>query len=370
MPPVAMFRRACLALAPLGSALLLTGCAGLPQQGPVAEAPVAGTLHAQAVQTGLRPAQPSSLSSGRLRYAVAAEDASPQSDESGALVAPVYEGGDYALARGAVLGGNPGAFREKGTASWYGKALQGRRTSSGDPYDMYALTGAHPSLPIPSYVRVTNLANGRSAIVRINDRGPVHPGRIIDLSYAAAYKLGFADQGHANVELSLVLPEGVAMIQPRRPVPPLARRKAAVPALAHASRPSSTPMPASVPQPGVTSPAVPAAPRVPPEPVVVTATASAAQIAPVPAHAAVSRPEREGVFLQLGAFASSVNAENFKGFVEHELKWMKESVSVLASEGKYRLQLGPFASALEAREIADRIATTLKLKPVVKGRAD
>ncbi|WP_374481541.1 septal ring lytic transglycosylase RlpA family protein [Zoogloea sp.] len=368
MPPVAMFRRACLALAPLGSAFLLTGCAGLPQQDPASEASVVGALHAQAVQAGLRPAQASSLNGGRLRYAVP-EDASAQPEEGGALVAPVYEGGDYALARGAVLGGNPGAFREKGMASWYGKALQGRRTSSGDPYDMYALTGAHPSLPIPSYVRVTNLANGRSAIVRINDRGPVHPGRIIDLSYAAAYKLGFADQGHANVELSLVLPEGVAMVQPRRPVPPLARRKAAVPTLAHASRPS-TPVPAPAPQPSVVAPAAPVAPRALAEVAVASATASAGQVAQAPAHAVAPRPEREGVFLQLGAFASSVNAENFKGFVEHELKWMKESVSVLASEGKYRLQLGPFASALEAREIADRIATTLKLKPVVKGRAD
>ncbi|MBS0356607.1 MAG: septal ring lytic transglycosylase RlpA family protein [Proteobacteria bacterium] len=363
MPPVAMLRRACLALAPFGSALLLTGCAGLPQQGPVAEAPAAGVLHAQTLQTGLRPAQVSSFTSGRLRYG-AGEDASAQSDESGELIAPVYEGGDYALARGAVLGNNAGAFRERGTASWYGKALQGRRTSSGDPYDMYALTGAHPTLPIPSYVRVTNLANGRSAIVRINDRGPVHPGRIIDLSYAAAYKLGFADQGHASVELSLVLPEGVAMVQPRRPVPPLARRKAAVPAVVHVSRPQQAAAPTSV---AAVVPA-PAAPRVAAEPVVVATAVP--QLAQSPGYSSVPRPEREGVFLQLGAFASSVNAENFKGFVEHELKSLKESVSVLASEGKYRLQLGPFASALEAREMADRIATTLKLKPVVKGRTD
>jgi rare lipoprotein A len=357
-----MLRRACLVLAPIGSALLLTGCAGLPPQGPTSAIPAAGVLHAQAQQTGLKPAQASSLAGGRLRYGMG-EVTSAQSDESGELIAPVYEGGDYALARGAVLGNNAGAFREKGTASWYGKALQGRRTSSGDPYDMYALTGAHPTLPIPSYVRVTNLANGRSAIVRINDRGPVHPGRIIDLSYAAAYKLGFADQGHANVELSLVLPEGVAMVQPRRPVPPLARRKAAVPVVVHASRPQPA-APAGV----VAAVPAPAGARVAPEPAV--ATMAVPQLVQNQGSSAVPRPEREGVFLQLGAFASSVNAENFKGFVEHELKSLKESVSVLASEGKYRLQLGPFASALEAREMADRIATTLKLKPVVKGRAE
>lgn len=362
MPPVAMFSRACFVLAPFCSALLLTGCAGVPQQDPTAAAPVVGALHPQAPQTGLKPVPASSLTGGRLRYA-SSEETSVQSEERGELVAPVYEGGDYALARGAVLGNNAGAFREKGTASWYGKALQGRRTSSGDPYDMYALTGAHPTLPIPSYVRVTNLANGRSAIVRINDRGPVHPGRIIDLSYAAAYKLGFADQGHANVELSLVLPEGVAVIQPRRPVPPLARRKAAAPVLVHAARRQT---PESAPSSVAAAP-VSAAPRVAVDPLAATVLPSMGQSQ---GNAGAPRPEREGVFLQLGAFATSLNAENFKGFVEHELKWLKESVSVRASEGKYRLQLGPFASALEAREIADRIAGTLKLKPVLKGRGE
>lgn len=347
MPPVAMFRRASFVLAPFCSALLLAGCAGIPKQDPVAEAPVVGQLHVQAPPTGLKPVQTVPIVSARLRYA-ASEDVSALSEEKGGLVAPVFEKGDYALARGPVLGNNASAFRETGLASWYGKALQGRRTSSGDPYDMYALTGAHPSLPIPSYVRVTNLANGRSAIVRINDRGPVHPGRIIDLSYAAAYKLGFTDQGHANVEIALVLPEDVAMVQLRRPVPPLARRKATAPVQQLARQPA---------------PASP--PRVAIEPAVAAVSPQAA-----PVHPGAPRAERgsEGVFLQLGAFATPVNAENFKGFVEHELKWLKESVSVLASEGKYRLQLGPFASALEAREIADRIATTLKLKPVVKAR--
>lgn len=356
MPPVAMFRRASFVLAPFCSALLLAGCAGIPKQDSVAEAPVVGQLHVQAPPTGLKPVQTVPIVSARLRYATS-EDASALSEEKGGLVAPVFEKGDYALARGPVLGNNASAFRETGLASWYGKALQGRRTSSGDPYDMYALTGAHPSLPIPSYVRVTNLANGRSAIVRINDRGPVHPGRIIDLSYAAAYKLGFTDQGHANVEIALVLPEDVAMVQLRRPVPPLARRKATAPAQQLARQPASPPVAAAA--------SVASAPRATIEPAVVAVSPQAA-----PIHPGTPRPERgsEGVFLQLGAFATPVNAENFKGFVEHELKWLKESVSVLASEGKYRLQLGPFASALEAREIADRIATTLKLKPVVKAR--
>jgi rare lipoprotein A len=88
-----------------------------------------------------------------------------------------------------------------GTASWYGTKFHGRLTSSGEPYDLYQLTAAHRSLPIPTYARVTNLENGRSTIVRINDRGPFHSDRIIDLSFAAAVKLGFADVGTARVRV-------------------------------------------------------------------------------------------------------------------------------------------------------------------------
>ncbi|MBX6392392.1 MAG: septal ring lytic transglycosylase RlpA family protein, partial [Burkholderiales bacterium] len=84
-------------------------------------------------------------------------------------------------------------FRQRGIASWYGRRFHGKPTASGEPYDMYAMTAAHPTMPIPSYARVTNLANGRSVVVRINDRGPFLHDRIIDLSYAAAYKLGYVE---------------------------------------------------------------------------------------------------------------------------------------------------------------------------------
>ena len=97
-------------------------------------------------------------------------------------------------------------FRQTGVASWYGRRYHGAPTSSGEPYDMYAMTAAHPTLPIPSYVRVTNVANGRSVVVRVNDRGPFHAERIIDLSYTAAWKLGFVESGSARVEVESVLP--------------------------------------------------------------------------------------------------------------------------------------------------------------------
>jgi rare lipoprotein A len=96
-------------------------------------------------------------------------------------------------------------FRQRGAASWYGKRYHGQKTSSGEVYDMYQMTAAHPTLPIPSYVRVTSVANGKSVVVRINDRGPFHAGRIIDLSYVAAHKLGYIAAGSTQVEVEAIV---------------------------------------------------------------------------------------------------------------------------------------------------------------------
>jgi rare lipoprotein A len=109
------------------------------------------------------------------------------------------------------------SYREQGTASWYGKKFHGQKTSSGETYDMYGMTAAHRTLPIPSYARVTNLANGKSVVVRINDRGPFHSERIIDLSYAAAYRLGYVTAGSARVEVERVNPDAVSAVVPEKP---------------------------------------------------------------------------------------------------------------------------------------------------------
>ncbi len=102
-----------------------------------------------------------------------------------------------------------------GTASWYGTDFQGKTTASGQPYNMYDLTAAHPTLPIGSWVRVTNLRNGRSVVVRINDRGPIVPGRIIDVSYSTARQLRFKAQGLQQVRLDVVRsPETMALLRP------------------------------------------------------------------------------------------------------------------------------------------------------------
>jgi rare lipoprotein A len=109
-------------------------------------------------------------------------------------------------------------YKERGRASWYGFKFNGELTSNGESYDMFAMTGAHKTLPIPSYVRVTNRDNGKSVIVRINDRGPFHEDRIIDLSYAAAQRLGITRLGTGEVEVEIVVPED-------DPRPPLLPRK-------------------------------------------------------------------------------------------------------------------------------------------------
>jgi rare lipoprotein A len=200
-----------------------------------------------------------------------------------------------------------GGFRERGIGSWYGRRYHGQRTSSGEPYDMYAMSAAHPTLPIPGYVRVTNVANGRSVVVRVNDRGPFHAGRIIDLSYTAALKLGYVDAGSALVEIESVLADGA---------PPAAAAQPAAPLLQPAA--------------GADGPA--------------------------------------GIFLQLGAFSARDNAESFRARVQRELTWLREAVRVSAAGGLFRLHLGPYPSADDARRDAERIRAELGLAPLLLSR--
>lgn len=101
-------------------------------------------------------------------------------------------------------------YRERGIASWYGKKFHGHTTSNGEIYDMYQMSAAHKSLPLPSFVRVTNLDNNRQVVVRVNDRGPFHDKRLIDLSYAAAYRLGVLQHGTARVEIEAITPGSAA----------------------------------------------------------------------------------------------------------------------------------------------------------------
>lgn len=136
------------------------------------------------------------------------------------------------------------SYREKGTASWYGTKFHGHLTSNGETYNMYRMSAAHKSLPIPCYVKVTNLDNGRTAIVRVNDRGPFHGGRIIDLSYAAATKLGYADKGVARVNVEVIDAYQYQLARGKKQPPPAVVVEQPAPIIA-ASAPAAT-VPATV----------------------------------------------------------------------------------------------------------------------------
>ena len=308
-------------------------------------------------------------------------------------------------------------YRQRGMASWYGRKFHGQRTASGETYDMYAMSAAHTTLPIPSYARVTRVATGRSVIVRINDRGPFHQGRMIDLSYAAALKLGFAQLGSAEVELESIEP-GQAVsptLQAATATPPAL---ATIPQAAAATPPGATttpPAPAATPpapaptlQAATTTPpalettplAAAATPPAPaptqqqaatttPPPLETTPLAAAATPpapAPTQQQAATTTPpdatttppgaatteqalpareQAAAVYVQVGAFSSRANAENLRSRLEDEFGWLKDTVQVLAIGNLWRLHLGPYRTRDDARSVAERIESQLSVKPLL-----
>ena len=212
-----------------------------------------------------------------------------------------------------------GSFKERGIASWYGKKFHGQRTSSGEVYDMYGMTAAHPTLPIPSYVRVTNVANQKSVVVRVNDRGPFLHERVIDLSYVAAHKLGIIGSGSGEVEVESLA--GNAMTAP----------------VAAAEQVTSTPLPPA---------------DIPPKTVAAEQDSAAAS----------------NVYLQLGAFKSKEAAESFMAQMRAKLGDAGKQLSVFLKDGLTRVHLGPYASQNEARSSADSLKDKLGFKPLLNLR--
>ena len=252
-------------------------------------------------------------------------------------------------------------FTERGIASWYGRKFHGRRTASGEVYNMYAMTAAHPTLPIPSYARVRNPANGREVVLRINDRGPFHPGRIVDLSYTAALKLDLL-RGVGPVELQRITFDDIRTGAWRRDGEPLRVAEAGAASVA-------TPVTAAAPAvlaPLAAEPQVTAAmPEVTPP-----ATAPAAATSPVadaPAARAYTSPAR-GFWVQLGAFKQRDGAEGFHQRVSTEADWLAPLLAVFSDASVFRLQAGPYPSRDEARGVAERVRLALQLVPVIVER--
>ena len=224
-------------------------------------------------------------------------------------------------------------YKARGVATWYGRRYHGKQTSSGEIYDMYAMTAAHTVLPIPSYVRVTNIANGKTVVVRVNDRGPFIDTRLIDLSYTAAHKLGILGAGSGMVEVESIIP-GVTP----SPEPPAA---APVP---------QTPVPTAPPAPVIAevAPVIVAPPSPPAPPANITTPAVTG-----------------GSFVQFGAFGVQANAESYLARLQAQVDWLAGTLRIQHSDGIYRVQAGPYASETAAREVAERAGQALGTKPVV-----
>ncbi|MEO5843845.1 MAG: septal ring lytic transglycosylase RlpA family protein, partial [Caldimonas sp.] len=278
-----------------------------------------------------------------------------------------------ALGRSFVPATRDVPVSERGLASWYGRKFHGRRTASGEVYDMYAMTVAHPTLPIPSYARIRNPANGREIVVRVNDRGPFVAGRIVDLSYAAAYKLDLL-RAVAPVELERITFEDIRTGAWRGGAVHVAGATAAAAAEALAAPP--------VAPPGVRAVEVPAQDVAFAAATQDTATAPVAAAAPtamtpppMPAPLADTRPRAgrapaeaaRGFWVQLGAFRERDGAETFRRRVgaDGESSWLEPLLAIFGDASLYRVQAGPYANRDDADAAARRVRTALGVVPVV-----
>lgn len=224
-------------------------------------------------------------------------------------------------------------FKQRGIGSWYGKKFHGQKTSSGELYDMYKMTAAHPTLPIPSYARVTNLVNNQQVIVRVNDRGPFHSSRIIDLSYTAALKLGYLGKGSGELEVERLLPIHIAQIQKDRQD--------------NAGRPAASAADQAGPGSGE--------------------HAAAAWLEPRPGPVKYEAPA-SGFYLQLGAYGQAYNAQAVRNRLLQGGADKLQPIEVVQAGALYRLYCGPYASHSAALEAAQQIRSYGAAKPLIVQR--
>lgn len=279
-------------------------------------------------------------------------------------------------------------FRQRGTATWYGKKFHGQRTSSGETYDMYKMTAAHPTLPIPSYARLTDISTGKKVIVRINDRGPFQSSRIVDVSYAAALKLGMLGSGSHELLLERILPDkvermraavtapvpatpfvGPVMAAPTKAPPPV------LPANDHrGDHPSALDGPAerafsavvAAGDSGAGKGGAGGADSVPVHDLKADPGSSAGPVFDSVAETAPAGLSA-GFYLQLGAFTHAENAEAAKSQLAPFAAALA-ALSVVQAGVVHRIYSGPYASRDAASEAARALPDTLGIKPLVVQR--
>ena len=369
-------------LVPLLLAALLAGCASTPDErlprtsrvgGPVIKAPPTGKA-----QPGLPVLPPAN--SGRGGYY---QDDGPGDNppENLAAVPDAEVRNDPLLPRSnrpyVVLGKtytpitDDEPFTQVGMGTWYGKKFHGQRTSSGELYDMYKMTAAHPTLPIPSYARVSNMLTGATVVVRINDRGPFHSKRVIDVSYTAALKLGLLNKGSHELKVERILPAEIdRMLATRGGV-----STTSGPRLASQSPQASPDKRLSSFRGDDEKPALVLAPRAVPASEIealmlgdgAKAAPAAAAAAPVvPALPATPATQDEalagGYYLQLGAYSRPDGARQLQGQLAGAAL---AALHVVQSGPVFRLFSGPFASRQAAQDAIANVPSALKLKPLV-----
>ena len=256
-------------------------------------------------------------------------------------------------------------YKQQGVASWYGQRFHGKPTSTGETYDMYQMTAAHPTLPLPSYARVTRLDNGRSVVVRVNDRGPFLRGRLIDLSYLAASKLGYVGKGHAEVEVELLNPADAGKgrtltAQPAGKAAPAQARTLPAVSLARAE----LDLPGDEGAPANTELASAEAPRADERAGVAGSNGvDAGPSAPMPAPARRAAEGDSGWFLQLGVFRQLDNALRVQREQMARSTPSDPPVELVQRGEQYRVLLGPYANETDARAVAADIGARTGHKP-------
>ncbi|MFT0532702.1 septal ring lytic transglycosylase RlpA family protein [Castellaniella hirudinis] len=245
------------------------------------------------------------------------------------------------------------AYRQEGIASWYGRKFHGAKTANGETYDMYAMTAAHPTLPLPSYARVTSQANGRSITVRINDRGPFHPGRIIDLSYVAAAKLGLIGPGSGRVIVQAITNADI-----------LAGRDPGASGAPATRTAVSAPPPPPPPLPPATNALLAAAPAALPVPAADAIQQTMTDSAParaVAGHALAGN----GIYLQFGAFSSADNAQALAQRINLQMDDSLGQAVVSFQPPLHKVLLGPFASREHANQVAGSVSASVGYHPII-----
>jgi rare lipoprotein A len=246
---------------------------------------------------------------------------------------------------------NDEPFVQRGIASWYGVKFHGQRTSSGEAYDMYKMTAAHPTLPIPSYARITNVANGNSVVVRINDRGPFHSDRAIDVSYTAALKLGLLGSGSNQVQIERLFPgDEIRLASQRRAA--TSEAQTAPPEIAALMLEDRVAMDSAA----VASP--------------VAGPVASAQVLAATSGGSGKGDDKSGAvsgfYLQLGAFGREGKAEEMSELLKKS--GVSQAIEVVHAGAVNRLYSGPYETRAMAQEAARALPSALGLKPIVVRR--